>query len=313
MRMTNVTASVVGAAGERLAASFHSQVNEGRDAFSHGISWLSERWADFMLDAVSAVVLFLLGWLAIRLIAAAVSRALTRGGKKRTLFTDFATSVTTKGCWALLIVMVLGRLGINVGPLIAGLGVTGFILGFAFQESLGNLASGLMIAINEPFKVGDFVEIAGLSGTVVSVNIMAPVLATADNKKLVVPNKNAWGSPITNYAALGVRRIDLTVGIAYGEDIARAVDIAYAAVLSVPGVLEEPPPKVAPFSLDESSVTLVVRPWAKVEDYWTVHAETLKAVKSAFDREGVQIPFPQMDVHIAGGAAAIPAGRGAAS
>ena len=222
-----------------------------------------------------------------------------RGKAKGRLLADFICSVVTKACWAVLLVMVLGRLGVNVTPLIAGLGVTGFILGFAFQESLGNLASGMMIALNEPFKVGDFVDAAGLSGTILEVNMMATVMKTADNKRIVLPNKSVWGGPIVNYNALGLRRVDLQVGIDYGEDVTRAVDVILEAIAHVPGVLQDPAPAVAVASLNDSAVQINVRPWAKSADYWPVAAATLTEVKSALEKAGIKIPFPQIEVHTA--------------
>lgn len=282
---------------DKVVAEFSNHVNEGREAVNSVIGWFAEKGIDFAMDLVIAIAMLIAGKYLIRFISAMAARAFTRNGKKRTLISDFASAVVSKGCWAVLIVMVLSRIGFNVAPLIAGLGVTGFILGFAFQESLGNLASGMMIAMNEPFKVGDFVEIAGLSGTVREVNIMATVLATTDNKKIVVPNKSAWGSPITNYSALDRRRVDIEVGIAYGEDIARATEIARAAVMSVPGVLDEPAPRIEPILFGDSAITLCIRPWCMTSNYWDVHAATLKAVKAAFDSNKISIPFPQLDVH----------------
>ena len=203
-----------------VANSLSSQLSAGQDLYQQIVTWISEKGVDFAINVISAALIFLVGWLVIRLIGAAVLRALTRNGKKKTLFTSFVSSVVMKICWAILLVMVLGRLGVDVAPLIAGFGVTGFILGFAFQESLGNLASGMMIAINEPFKVGDVVDAAGHTGAIVEVNMMATVMATADIKRIVLPNKSVWGGPIVNYSALDKRRVDLQVGIAYGENVA---------------------------------------------------------------------------------------------
>ena len=294
---TNEVAMAGASVADKVSAEFSSHVNEGREVVDSVVGWFMDKGIDFVMDLVIAVAMLIAGKYLIRFISAMAARAFTRNGRKRTLISDFASAVVSKGCWAVLIVMVLSRIGFNVAPLIAGLGVTGFILGFAFQESLGNLASGMMIAMNEPFKVGDFVELAGLSGTVIEVNIMATVLATGDNKKIVVPNKSAWGSPITNYSALGRRRVDIEVGIAYGEDIARASQIARDAVMSVEGVLPEPEPRIEPLLFGDSAVTLCIRPWCSAADYWAVHAATIKAVKSAFDRNGVSIPFPQLDIH----------------
>ena len=227
-----------------------------------------------------------------------VGKAVEKGGKKNTLFGNFIRNVTGKICWAVLIVVVLGKLGVDVGPIVAGLGVTGFILGFAFQESLGNLASGLMIAINEPFKIGDYVIVAGLEGVVTKVDMMMTELATADNKKVVIPNKSAWGSPITNFSALGSRRVDIQIGIDYGCDVAKAIRIALETLPTVPGVLADPAPAVFIAQLADSAVTLNIRPWSDGADYWNVYNDAQVAIKSAFEKNGIDIPFPQLTVHM---------------
>jgi len=273
-----------------------SQVQEGRMLLEQLTTWFSDRGPQILVNVAVAAVIFLVGWLLIRIVDMLIRRAFARGKRKR-LLTNFVVSVITKSCWAVLLIMVLGRLGVDVAPLIAGLGVTGFILGFAFQESLGNLASGLMIAINEPFKVGDFIEAAGLQGSVLEVNMMATVLATGDNKRIVIPNKSVWGGPITDYSAMETRRVDLQVGVAYGADIEKAIDVIRETVLNVPGVLAEPAPTVATAALAESQVTINVRPWAKNADYWAVYSATLKAVKDELGRAGIEIPFPQVTVH----------------
>ena len=289
--MTNEVA-VVG----QVAESVGNHLNEEKELAQQVMTWLTEKGVDFAVNVAVAVVIFLVGWMVIKVIGSLVRKAL-KGRAKGMLLADFVCSVVTKTCWAILIVMVLGRLGVNVAPLIAGLGVTGFILGFAFQESLGNLASGLMIAINEPFKVGDFVEAAGNAGEILEVNMMATVMKTPDNRRIVIPNKSVWGGPIVNYNSLGIRRVDLTVGVDYGENLEKAVETAVAALRRVPGVLAEPAPAVAIGALDASAVTLVVRPWAKCADYWSVASASLAAVKSDLEKAGVKIPFPQVEVH----------------
>ena len=279
-----------------LLADMSSKAQEVSTAVDKLREWLAGSGMRLLENAISALVLFVVGWLVIRLVDFVIRKGLARSNR-RGLLINFVASSVTKACWAVLLVMVLGRLGVNVAPLVAGLGVTGFVLGFAFQESLGNLASGLMIALNEPFKVGDFVEIAGLQGSVVEMNIMATTLTTGDNKKIVVPNKSVWGGPIVNYSAMATRRVDVQVGIAYGEDIGRALDVIRETVLSVPGVLKTPAPTIAVGALAESQVTINVRPWAKNADYWSVYFETLKAVKNELGRAGIEIPFPQVTVH----------------
>lgn len=298
--MTNetMTASAAAACGvtDRLAAGWQAQVQGGRALWDQVIGWLAEKGVDYTVNVVMALLMLLLGWLAIKLIDKALRKALEKHGRK-TLLVNFIASVVSKSCWAMLGISVLSRLGVNVGPLVAGLGVTGFVLGFAFQESLGNLASGMMIALNEPFKVGDFVSAGGHEGSVLEVNMMATVLATADNKRIVLPNKAVWGGPIVNYSAQATRRVDLQVGIGYGEDIGKALEVIRNAVLSVPGVLSEPAPAVATASLDDSQVTINIRPWVRNADYWTVYSATLKAVKEALNKAEIEIPFPQVTVH----------------
>lgn len=262
------------------------------------IEWCTGKGLEFATNVAMAAAIFIVGWIAIKIIDGAIRKAFSRT-KHKSLIVNFVASVVNKVCWALLAVTVLSRLGVDVGPIVAGLGVTGFILGFAFQESLGNLASGMMIAINEPFKLGDFVEAAGLQGTILEINMMATVLATPDNKRIVVPNKSVWGGPIVNYSALDKRRVDLQVGIAYGVDIAKAVETIKTALAGVEGVLDEPEPAVAPAAFDNSQITFNIRPWAAGTDYWKVHAATIKAVKAALDAAGIEIPFPQITVHSA--------------
>ena len=296
--MTNETACAVGGVTDKIANEFCQQLNQGQELWNQMLSWLTNQGLSFALNVLASALILVVGWLAIRVIVIAVGKAVEKGDRKSTLIGNFIRNVTSKICWAVLIVVVLGRLGVNVGPIVAGLGVTGFILGFAFQESLGNLASGLMIAINEPFKIGDYVIVAGLEGTVTKVDMMATVLATADNKKVVIPNKSAWGAPITNFSALGRRRVDIQIGIDYGCDVTKAIRVALDTLPTVPGVLLDPAPSVSVAKLDDSAVTLNVRPWADGANYWNVYNDVQVAVKAAFEKNDLAIPFPQLVVHM---------------
>ena len=295
--MTNETTAAACVTG-KVCDTFSQQLTQGQELWNNIVTWLSEKGVDFAVNLIVSALILLVGWFVIGLVKKAVTRALQKGVKQNTLLTNFTVSVVSKTLWAFLIVTVLGRLGVNVGPLVAGLGVTGFILGFAFQESLGNLASGLMIAINTPFKVGDYVIVAGLEGVVQEVNMMATILTTADNKKVVVPNKAAWGSPITNFSAMATRRVDLQVGIGYNSDVSKAIRIALETLAKVKGVLPEPAPSVSVASLGDNEIILNVRPWSKNADYWGVYSAAYQALVKAFDENGLDIPFPQLDVHL---------------
>ena len=296
--MTNETANAGIALTDKLCEGFTKELSQGQELWEQALTWLTDKGLSFAVNVIASAVILVLGWLAIKLIVNMVGKAVEKGGKKNTLFGNFIRNVTGKICWAVLIVVVLGKLGVNIAPIVAGLGVTGFILGFAFQESLGNLASGLMIAINEPFKIGDYVIVAGLEGVVTKVDMMMTELATADNKKVVIPNKSAWGSPIVNFSALGRRRVDIQIGIDYGCDVTKAIRIALETLPTVPGVLADPAPAVFIAQLADSAVTLNVRPWSDGANYWNVYNDVQVAVKSAFEKNGIDIPFPQLTVHM---------------
>ncbi len=295
--MTNEIATAGVSVGEKLSTEIDQHLGQGQEVLQQALAWMTDKGLTFAFDLIAALVLLLAGWLATKLIVATVGRAVEKGRPKNTLFATFIRNVTAKVCWSVLLVLVLGKLGVNVAPIIAGLGVTGFILGFAFQESLGNLASGLMIAVNEPFKIGDYVVVAGNEGSVLKVDMMATVLATGDNKKIIIPNKSAWGGPIVNYSALGRRRVDLKIGIDYSCDVAKAIRVALETLPTVPGVLADPAPAVFVSSLDDSQVTLNVRPWTEGSSYWAVYNDAQIAIKTAFERNGIAIPFPQLTIH----------------
>ena len=288
---TNAASAVACAAqatGAKLVDTVSRQAAEGQAALKQATTWLTENGLDLAVNVLAAVLILLVGGLVVKGIVAAVRKSLSKAKRVDELLRTFICSVVSKTGWAILFVIALGRLG-----------VTGVVLGFAFKESLGSLASGLMIALNHPFKVGDYVIAGGVEGSVTELNMMATVLATADNKKVTVPNAAVWGSAITNFSALGKRRVDTVVAVAYGTDLTKAVDVAREALKSVPGVLADPAPAVAVASLGESAVTINVRPWAACADYWAVFSGAQQAVKEAFERAGIKIPFPQIDVHMA--------------
>jgi len=296
--MTNDTTIASTNLSEQLYDEFAQQFCLGNGYYDQLINWLTGEGLSVAANLIAASLILLAGCLAIKLIVCLVGRAVEKHGSRKSLFGSFIRNATSKICWIILLIIVLGKLGVDIAPLIAGLGVTGFILGFAFQESLGNLASGLMIAINEPFKIGDYVVVASHEGTILKMDMMATILATPDNKKIVIPNKSAWGSPIVNFSALGRRRVDIKIGIDYGADLKKAIRIALETLSTVPGVLTDPKPAVFVASLDDSQVTLNIRPWAEGGDYWTVYNDTQVMIKTAFEQNGIDIPFPQLTVHM---------------
>lgn len=196
------------------------------------------------------------------------------------------------------ILIAISQLGISLGPLLAGLGIAGFIIGFALQDSLANFASGIMILLNRPFDVGDTVEAGGVRGKVSHMSLISTTFMTFDNQKLVVPNNMIWGSVITNVTAQRTRRVDQVFGISYGDDIDKAEAVLHEIVEDHDAVLDNPKPLIKVHELGDSSVNFIVRPWVKTEDYWDTYWDLTKAVKLRFDKEGISIPFPQRDVHV---------------
>ena len=292
------TVAVVQKQVTEVTQALGAEVSNGREMLNLALKWLAENGINFLVNVLVALLLLVVGSYAIRLLTGATRKALQRTRRVNSLLEVFLCSVVNKTAWVLLLMIVLQRLGVNIAPLIAGLGVTGFILGFAFQESLGNLASGMMIAINQPFKVGDYVAVGGIEGSVRELNMMAATLATGDNKKVVVPNKVIWGAPITNYTAMDKRRVDMAVAVAYGMDIRKARRVALDVMRSHPLVLADPAPIAEVLSMGDSAVNLVMRPWTKPADYWTVLFAVNQAVKEAFDKNGIEIPFPQLEVRM---------------
>lgn len=195
------------------------------------------------------------------------------------------------------LMLVLAALGVDITPLFALIGGASIILAFAMQDTLSNLASGLMIMIYHPFDEGDYVDVGGVAGTVKTTNIVATTVTTPDNQVIVIPNKNVWGNIITNVTASDTRRVDLVFGISYDDSIPEAVRVLEETVAAHSLVLKEPEPTIRVSELADSSVNLICRPWVKTEDYWSVFWDLTRQVKERFDAAGISIPYPQQDVH----------------
>ena len=196
------------------------------------------------------------------------------------------------------ILIALSQVGISLGPLLAGLGVVGFIVGFALQDTLSNFASGMMILIYRPFDVDDYVEAAGISGLVSNMSLVNTTILTFDNQTIVVPNNKIWGDVIRNVTAQKLRRVDLVFGISYDDDIPKAEQLLQEIVDAHEAVLDEPATNIKLHELGDSSVNFIVRPWVRTEDYWETYWSITRAVKLRFDEEGISIPYPQRDVHL---------------
>lgn len=237
-------------------------------------------------------------WILGRIVGRAVQRAVKMMRGTSDLLRDFLVTSTRRAIVIVGLIVALGQLEVEISPLLAAIGAAGFVVAFALQGTLSNFASGILILVYRPFDVGDYVDVAGVAGTVVSMNLMTTTVKSADNKRVVIPNNSIWGNVITNVTGNATRRIDLVFGIGYADDIDKAKGILENIVTSHALVLKDPEPVVRVHELGDSSVNFICRPWVNTSDYWNVYWDVTSEVKKRFDAEGVSIPFPQRDIHI---------------
>jgi small conductance mechanosensitive channel len=246
---------------------------------------------------VGAILILVLGRIVIGFIVRALKRLMERSSTDQTL-AKFLLTLTKIGLLTFIIIAAISTLGVQTASFIAVIGAAGLAVGFALQGSLANFASGVMLIIFRPFKVGDYVEAGGSAGTVEEVHIFNTILKSPDNRKIIIPNSHVTGGGITNYSAKETRRVDMVFGIGYDDDIRKAKAALEEIVNDDPRILKDPPPTIALSELGDSSVNFVVRPWVKTPDYWTVYFDIHEKVKLTFDQKGISIPFPQSDVHL---------------
>jgi small conductance mechanosensitive channel len=245
-----------------------------------------------------AIIIYFLGKLIIPIIIKVIEKLLDKTSVEQTL-KHFIKSIVKSLLYVLLIIAVLSKVGVDTSSFVAILGALTFAIGFALKDSLNNFASGAMVILFKPFKIGDVVDIAGGTvGAVKAITMFNTTLTTPDNQKIMIPNGLVWGGKITNITAHDTRRVDLTFGIGYGDDMKKAKELMAKVLDENPKVLKDPAYVIAVSELGDSSVNFVVRPWAKTSDYWTVRAEIIEAIKESFDNNGISIPYPQMDVHL---------------
>jgi small conductance mechanosensitive channel len=262
-------------------------------------SWFMSNIGNWTLRAAVFFLILFIFWTLGRVARRLMRRAIDRSRLDISVLFQH-TLVAWVGHVVVLIglLIALAQIGVNLAPILAGLGVAGFVVGFALQDTLANFAAGVMILVYRPYDVNDVVEAGGVFGKVGSMNLVSTTINTFDNQRLVVPNGKIWGEVIRNVTAQRLRRVDLTFGIGYDDDIPKAEEILWRVVEEHPATLDDPEPIIKVHNLGDSSVDIVVRPWCKTDDYWDVFWDLTRSVKLAFDAEGVSIPFPQRDVHL---------------
>lgn len=253
------------------------------------------RWAWNIGKFIAILAAF---WFLSLILASLAGRAATSMRGSSSLLKSFLTTFVRQATLVIGGIVSLAALEVNISPLLALIGGAAFVVGFALQGTLSNFAQGLIILAYRPFDVGDYIEAGGVGGIVESMNMLSTTIRTPDNKQVIVPNGKVGADTITNATASPIRRVDLTFGVGYSDDIGKVQAVLETLVADHPLVLKDPLPVIEVNALADSSVNFVVRPWSKTADYWTVYWDLTRGVKLAFDRAGISIPFPQRDVHV---------------
>lgn len=252
---------------------------------------------NYGLKVLLALITLIVGLWVIKALMKTLGRSMEKRDVDATL-RQFLKSLLSMVLKVMLFITVIGMVGVEMTSFIAILAAAGFAIGMALSGTLQNFAGGVMLVIFKPFKVGDFIDAQGYTGTVKAIQIFNTILKTPDNKTIIIPNGGLATGSMTNYSTEPTRRVDFTFGIGYNDDIDKSKSVIARLIEADPRILKDPAPFIAVSALADSSVNLVVRVWANAADYWGIYFDLTENVKKSFDREGISIPFPQRDVHI---------------
>ncbi len=257
----------------------------------------SSTMVGFAKDLVAAILIFYIGRWIVGLIVRALRKVMQARNVDKTLET-FVCNLVRVALLIVVIIAAISKLGIQTASFIAIFGAAGLAVGLALQGSLSNFAAGVLIVLFRPYRVGDYVEAAGVAGSVEQVQILTTILLTPDNKQIIVPNSQIMDSIITNYSAKDTRRVDMVVGVSYDDDLDKVERTLRELVGADDRILDDPGCTIAVSELADSSVNFIVRPWVNASDYWGVKFDLTEAIKKRFDQDGISFPFPQQDVHL---------------
>jgi len=264
------------------------------------MSWISENQElilGYTVKFVVAIIILIVG----KIVANSVAKIMGKGMEKRgtdKAVISFLGAIVRSVIFIAAVLMALSQVGVETTSFIAILGAAGLAIGLSLQGSLSNMASGVLIILFRPFRAGEYVDAGGVSGTVQEVNIFQTILKTPDNKVVFVPNAQITGSPITNYNREDTRRVDLLIGVSYDADLHKTKEVLESVLAAESRLLKDPAWNIQVHALNSSSVDFIVRPWVKSTDYWGVYWDLMREIKIALDKNGIGIPYPQMDVHL---------------
>ncbi|EOX4253240.1 small-conductance mechanosensitive channel MscS [Vibrio cholerae] len=270
------------------------------ESFNQVNTWLtnnSDLLIQYGVNVISAILILFIGNLVVKGVAGSVANVLKKKEMDKAVV-DFIHGLVRYTLFIIVLIAALSRIGVQTASVVAVIGAAGLAVGLALQGSLSNFAAGVLIVAFRPFKSGDYVEIGGVAGSVDSIQIFQTVLKSPDNKMVVVPNSAVIGSAITNYSRHETRRVDMVIGVSYKSDLQKTKRVLRETLEKDPRILKDPDMTIGVLTLADSSINFVVRPWCKTSDYWAVYFDSMQAIKEALDANGIEIPFPQMDVHL---------------
>ncbi len=270
------------------------------ESFNQVNTWLtnnSDLLIQYGVNVISAILILFIGNLVVKGVAGSVANVLKKKEMDKAVV-DFIHGLVRYTLFIIVLIAALSRIGVQTASVVAVIGAAGLAVGLALQGSLSNFAAGVLIVAFRPFKSGDYVEIGGVAGSVDSIQIFQTVLKSPDNKMGVVPNSAGIGGAITNYSRHETRRVDMVIGVSYKSDLQKTKRVLRETLEKDPRILKDPDMTIGVLTLADSSINFVVRPWCKTSDYWAVYFDSMQAIKEALDANGIEIPFPQMDVHL---------------
>lgn len=263
-------------------------------------NWFSENQTlliGYSIKLIAAIAIFVVGQFIAKIIKKIIAKILNKRGVDLAVI-SFVASLTYGLVLMVAVIAAISHLGFNTTSLVAIIGAAGLAIGLALQGSLSNFASGVLIISLRPFKSGDFVQVSGISGIVEEILIFSTTLRTGDNKSVIIPNGSITNGTITNYSAKPTRRIDLIIGVSYNANLAQTKQVLSDVVTRHALILKDQAITIGVSELADNSVNLVVRPWVKSEDYWPVYFDLLENIKVALDEAGIEIPYPQLSLHM---------------
>ncbi len=282
-------------AGESL--DMEAPIADGLNKMSEWLNNNSDLLIQYGVNIVSAILILIIGNIIVKAVAGSVAKVLHKKEMDKAVV-EFIHGLVRYVLFVIVLIAALGRVGVETASVVAVIGAAGLAIGLALQGSLSNFAAGVLIVGFRPFKSGDYVEVAGVAGSVEAIQIFQTILKTPDNKMVVVPNGAIIGGSITNYSRHATRRVDLVIGVSYKSDLQLTKKVIRETLEKDSRILKDPDITIGVLALADSSVNFVVRPWCKTEEYWGVYFDSMQAIKEALDANGIEIPFPQMDVHL---------------